>query len=156
MNNDQREPPPSYSKFQYLNKAIIIIIFIIAEVIEKLVHHPFNDPAARYAVPIPEHAGNVRYTAVNEAMPNTYGVQIIPLSEFGSQPVQCACPQCHLTIVTRVERTPGLLVWILCCILILFGCWFGCCLIPFCIPSIQNTQHYCPNCKSFIGKYRLL
>jgi lipopolysaccharide-induced tumor necrosis factor-alpha factor len=126
-------------------------------VIEKLVHHPFNDRAATYAVPpSPEHVGGIRYTSLNETISNNYGAQVVPLASFGTQPIQGICAKCHSTIETHVKRKSGLLVWLVCLISILFGCWFGCCLIPFCIPDIQNAEHYCPNCKTLIGKYRLI
>ena len=33
-------------------------------------------------------------------------------------------------------------------------CFFGCCLIPFCINEVKDCTHTCPNCKNFLGVYR--
>jgi lipopolysaccharide-induced tumor necrosis factor-alpha factor len=132
---------------------MIIIIFLIAEVMEKSVYHSSNGRAAAYAVP---PVGGIKYTAYNETVTNLSGVQGVPFTELGAQPIQCTCGKCRSFIVTRVQQTPGSFVWFLCCILIIFGCWLGCCYIPFCIRSIQNTQHFCPNCNAFIGQYRPL
>jgi lipopolysaccharide-induced tumor necrosis factor-alpha factor len=131
-------------------------VFLLAEVIDKSDYHAPNTRAATYAVPPPEYIGDVRYTVPNESIPNTYVLQINPVVKLGEIPVRCTCGYCRALIVTHVKRTPGLLVWILCFILILFGCWLGCCLIPFCIRDLQNVQHYCPNCKGFIGEYRII
>ncbi len=122
----------------------------------KTFYHFSNDRAAAYTVPPPEPIGSVKYTAHHETIPNTCGVQMIAGIKLDERPVQCNCPNCHSLITTCVKRTPGVLVWIICFILILIGCWLGCCLIPFCIRGLQNTQHYCPNCKAFIGEYRPL
>ena len=56
---------------------------------------------------------------------------------YGNMPVQCTCPQCHQTIVTRVERKSGLLPWLICGGIAFFGGIFGCCLIPFCIDGLK-------------------
>jgi lipopolysaccharide-induced tumor necrosis factor-alpha factor len=109
---------------------------------------PINRAVA-YSVSPPEYTEGVQYT-----VPNTYGIQIKSVTTLGEKPVQCTCTKCHTLILTRVHQTPGLLPWILFIILILLGCWLGCCLIPFCISDIQNTQHYCPNCKTLLGEYR--
>lgn len=118
--------------------------------------HPANSRATVYTVSPPKHAENVTYTPLNEIMSNTYGIQINTMAKLGVKPVQCTCANCHSLIITRVKQTSGLLVWIVCFILILFGCWFGCFLIPFCIRDLQNMQHFCPNCKKFIGEYHPL
>lgn len=110
----------------------------------------------RYTVPPSEYVGGARYIVPNQTMSNNYGVQIYPMSKLTDKPIQCTCANCRSLIITQTKQTPGLLVWILCFVLILFGCWLGCCLIPCCIRDIQNIQHYCPNCKSFIGEYRPL
>ena len=89
-------------------------------------------------------------------MSNEPELQATPSISFNEKPIQCICTHCHSSILTHVERSSGLLVWLLCCILVLFGCWLGCCLVPFCIRDIQNTQHYCPNCRAFLGEYRPL
>jgi lipopolysaccharide-induced tumor necrosis factor-alpha factor len=135
---------------------IIIVFFYSAEVTEKSVPPVLGSRAEMYAVPQQEQVGQVKYPTVNQTIPVAYGVQVIPVAAFAKSPVQCSCPNCRSMIITRVEQTSGLLTWLLCFFLVLFGCWLGCCLIPFCISDLQNIQHYCPNCNAFIGEYRPL
>jgi len=90
------------------------------------------------------------------APPYAYGVQVVPMLKFSQQPIQCTCGNCRSVVITRVEESTGLLAWLLCVLLLIVGCGLGCCLIPFCVSSCQNFQHYCPNCNAFIGEYRPL
>ncbi|CAK5078795.1 unnamed protein product [Meloidogyne enterolobii] len=46
------------------------------------------------------------------------------------------CFNCKQTIRTRVINRPGLLSWLICGALALFGCW-PCCVLPFCMQSCQ-------------------
>jgi len=109
-----------------------------------------------YAVPQQVQVNENKYSTATQPIPVAYGVQVVPLATVARIPVQCTCANCRSVIITRVEQKNGLLTWILCLFLVLFGCWLGCCLIPFCITDLQNVQHYCPNCNAFIGEYRPL
>ncbi|CAF1192844.1 unnamed protein product [Adineta steineri] len=73
---------------------------------------------------------------------------------YGDLPIQCICPHCQQSIVTRIERQTGLVSWLVCGGILLLGGWFGCCLIPFCIDSLKDTEHYCPNCAVLLGTRR--
>ncbi|XP_053133031.1 lipopolysaccharide-induced tumor necrosis factor-alpha factor homolog isoform X2 [Hemicordylus capensis] len=73
---------------------------------------------------------------------------------FYNVPVEMQCPSCNQTIVTSVSFNAGLLTWLCCAGLFLFGCWIGCCLIPFCADSLMDTAHHCPNCNALLGTYR--
>ncbi|UJR26659.1 hypothetical protein I4U23_007976 [Adineta vaga] len=141
MNNNYRESPPSYK-----------------DSLEKSVYHSSNDRLGTYAV-LPaaaEQRENMKYINYNEEDSlMSLGQNILPI-EVGHEPLHCTCSNCQSSIVTLVQQTPGLSVWLLCLLTIIIGCWLGCCLIPFCIRGIQNTQHYCPNCKALIGEYRPL
>ncbi|XP_053133040.1 lipopolysaccharide-induced tumor necrosis factor-alpha factor homolog isoform X2 [Hemicordylus capensis] len=75
---------------------------------------------------------------------------------FHDRPVQMCCPSCNKTIVTRVSFNAGALAWLSCGGLFLLGCWLGCCLIPFCVDSLQDADHYCPNCNALLGTYKRL
>ena len=116
----------------------------------------YTAPQQMYAAPQQEYPGQMKYPAVQATIPVAYGVQVVPLGAFTKNPIQCTCAHCRSMIITRVEQSNGLLAWLLCLLLLLFGCWLGCCLIPFCISDLQNVQHYCPNCNAFIGEYRPL
>ncbi|OWR46750.1 Membrane-associated LPS-inducible TNF alpha factor protein [Danaus plexippus plexippus] len=80
---------------------------------------------------------------------------IIPLT-LKRTPVYVNCPNCNERILTTVQHTntqkthmiAGFVCGLtLCCML--------CCLsaIPYIIPTCKKTEHYCPNCKSYIGTY---
>ncbi len=60
----------------------------------------------------------------------------------GDYPARCVCPSCSQTILTRLEKQNGLLAWLLAGGLCLIGCWFGCCLIPFCVDAckVRHTK----------------
>ncbi|XP_075251657.1 uncharacterized protein LOC142344064 [Convolutriloba macropyga] len=73
--------------------------------------------------------------------------------KMGRVSVVVNCPNCHATVSTRVELNPGALAWIFCLGLLLFGCWLGCCLIPFCVDSCQDARHICPNCGATVGSH---
>lgn len=96
------------------------------------------------------------YPPVHQTIPVAYTIQAVPLGAFSRHPVQCTCSHCGAVIVTRIEENSGLLAWLLCVLLVVFGCWLGCCLIPFCVSDLQNIKHYCPNCKAFLAEYRPL
>ncbi|XP_006822651.1 LITAF domain-containing protein-like [Saccoglossus kowalevskii] len=68
-------------------------------------------------------------------------------------PIQQQCPSCHQHIVTRMDYEFGLLVWLIAGLICIVGGWLGCCLIPFCIPALQDVTHHCPNCTTYLGRY---
>uniref|UniRef100_A0A5S6QWG0 LITAF domain-containing protein n=1 Tax=Trichuris muris TaxID=70415 RepID=A0A5S6QWG0_TRIMR len=84
--------------------------------------------------------------------PMTTVVTVIP--PFGPDPVHVQCSSCGSMVVTELKPVAGTLSWVLCMTCALFGLFFGCCLIPFCVPSLQDAEHHCPNCKALLGTYR--
>ncbi|XP_069501681.1 lipopolysaccharide-induced tumor necrosis factor-alpha factor homolog isoform X2 [Ambystoma mexicanum] len=68
-------------------------------------------------------------------------------------PMRTTCPACQQAIVTSISHTAGAMAWLLCGMLILFGCVFGCCIIPFCVDSCLDVKHYCPSCNHLIYKH---
>ncbi|CAF0992733.1 unnamed protein product [Adineta ricciae] len=73
---------------------------------------------------------------------------------FDHDPTSCLCWNCHQRIVTRTEKKIGYLPWIICMAIGCLCCWLGCCLIPFCIRDLKDTEHYCPNCGTFLAQKR--
>jgi hypothetical protein len=65
------------------------------------------------------------------------------LSLATNYPSLCVCPYCQQSIVSRVEKSAGPIVWLAAAGLCLFGFVCGCCLIPFCIHSIKVRTVYC-------------
>jgi len=77
-------------------------------------------------------------------------------TEWGIIPQQCTCQFCGENVITRTRLKPGLLAWISAGFLCLFGCFLGCCLIPFCVDAFQDVEHQCPHCHRIVGiGYRL-
>ncbi|XP_037088152.1 lipopolysaccharide-induced tumor necrosis factor-alpha factor homolog [Pollicipes pollicipes] len=72
----------------------------------------------------------------------------------GPNPAHMMCPHCHAEIETSVRSSPSTTAWIAGLLIALFGCWMGCCLIPCCMDECMNKEHFCPNCKAFLGSYR--
>ncbi|XP_042576004.1 lipopolysaccharide-induced tumor necrosis factor-alpha factor homolog [Cyprinus carpio] len=81
-------------------------------------------------------------------------VYVQPGLVFGSVPVQAHCPVCSQNVITRLEHTSGALAWLSCAGLAIFGCIYGCCLIPFCVDSLKDVIHHCPNCSSVLGVHK--
>lgn len=79
-----------------------------------------------------------------------------PLPIFRDQPVRLKCGHCQADIVTSLTYESGALCWIICGVLLLFGLWLGCCLIPFCIDGCKDVIHTCPNCQQTVGKFSRL
>ena len=59
-----------------------------------------------------------------------------------------------MTLSTRSTKSESsAMAWILCGALCVFGIW-PCCLIPFCVDSMQAVTHSCPACKITLGRYK--
>ncbi|KAM3915846.1 lITAF domain-containing protein [Leptodactylus fuscus] len=82
--------------------------------------------------------------------------QIIFKTDLADNPGLAVCPACNRQCTTSVEYKSGCLTTLLCCLLFLFGCVLGCFLIPLCVNSCKDVNHYCPNCKSLIYRYKRL
>lgn len=79
---------------------------------------------------------------------------IVIQNGFGPYSKVLTCPNCRASVSTSLDYEPGVLTWISSGLICLFGCWFGCCLIPFCLSDCQDVKHKCPNCGHFVGMYR--
>ncbi|KAF0288276.1 Lipopolysaccharide-induced tumor necrosis factor-alpha factor [Amphibalanus amphitrite] len=86
------------------------------------------------------------------AVPTATVIQTVPYT--GPNPTHMMCPHCHAEIDTSVRSSPSTTAWVSGLLIALFGCWMGCCLIPCCMDECMDKEHYCPNCKAFLGRYR--
>ncbi|RWS04558.1 lipopolysaccharide-induced tumor necrosis factor-alpha factor-like protein [Dinothrombium tinctorium] len=64
------------------------------------------------------------------------------------------CTHCGESVMTKIRTTSGLLTWFMCIVICLIGCFWGCCLIPFCMKMFKDVEHRCPKCKAFLGIYK--
>ncbi|XP_076362208.1 LITAF domain-containing protein-like isoform X4 [Tachypleus tridentatus] len=115
----------------------------------------YNPPPGAYAGGYPPKSSTVVVGAPHTG-PGLTSVTVVNVSQWGPYPMQMTCPRCAAQVMTETTASPGLLTWILSGSLIFLGCWFGCCLIPCCIPECQDIEHRCPNCKHHLGSYRRL
>ncbi|VIO87312.1 Uncharacterized protein BM_BM9194 [Brugia malayi] len=114
--------------------------------------------------PSPESSSNPAYIpqTVNPTLPNSTAMYLEPhaipiivgVPVFGPHSCAMTCPSCNKAIVTETHTHAGLLSFTICGILLLFGCWLGCCLIPFCVKDCLDVNHTCPNCKILLGSYK--
>ncbi|KAL6065287.1 LITAF domain-containing protein [Balamuthia mandrillaris] len=75
---------------------------------------------------------------------------------FNELPEMHVCQWCGTQGVTNTENVPGLITYASAGVICLVGGWLGCFLIPFCIDSCQDVEHFCPSCRQLVGKYQRL
>lgn len=94
----------------------------------------------------PEKSGNASNPA---AAPSTTIVinAVIP----HTTPTAVHCPYCRRLVTTTVKETSGALAWLCCLGMLVGGCW-PCCLLPFLI--CPDYEHYCPLCKRLLARYQ--
>lgn len=68
-------------------------------------------------------------------------------------PALVQCPSCGQFITTKTHRKVGEISWLLCVTTSILGCVAGCCLIPFCMQSLQDVSHHCPLCEAHIHTF---
>ena len=71
----------------------------------------------------------------------------LPTPKFGHSSVSFHCPFCSHDSNTEVSLQAGSRSWVACSGMCVLGCWFGCCLLPFCMESMQEPKHFCQHCK---------
>ncbi|XP_076865358.1 lipopolysaccharide-induced tumor necrosis factor-alpha factor homolog [Brachyhypopomus gauderio] len=112
--------------------------------------------------PYPTQAYTQMYAAPAPCAPVTnpvvsvQTVYVQPGVVFGDLPVQAFCPVCVQSVQTRLEHSSGTMTWLTCAGLCIFGCIYGCCLIPFCVDSLKDVRHHCPSCNRIMGVYKRL
>merc|ERR1711913_166559 len=61
--------------------------------------------------------------------------------EFGPDPMTLVCPRCGEQVTTTIKTSASLIQHLgafLCCI---FGCWLGCCFLPYVLRGLHQTSH---------------
>lgn len=71
---------------------------------------------------------------------------------WGHDPVRTVCSHCQSEVTSGITSEPGVVAWIAAGVICFVGGFCGCCLIPFCIDSMKQTTHKCPNCNHIMGK----
>ncbi|KAK3106978.1 hypothetical protein FSP39_004366 [Pinctada imbricata] len=79
----------------------------------------------------------------------------VTAATFKESPVRIQCPHCNKEILTETEDVIGSASWFWCFFLMFFGCFLGCCLIPFFTKSCLDVEHTCPECGETVGTYSL-
>ncbi|XP_076838595.1 lipopolysaccharide-induced tumor necrosis factor-alpha factor homolog [Brachyhypopomus gauderio] len=138
-------PPPTYSEAV---GAVVPTPNVTTATPYPLLHLPTEVRTHQQVPP-----GSVQHT-VRAERPR---VALSPLQAsrvpLGDGPTVTICTHCHQLITTTVDYKPGAAAWGMCCLLTLLGLICGICLIPFCIRSLQDAHHTCPQCNRHIGIY---
>jgi len=106
----------------------------------------------------PNYPGTGQPPQPTFAQPPTY--QTVPPTQplmgfrpiWGEVPQRHTCQFCNNNVVTEVVYESGGMTWLLAGGLCLFGCWLGCCLIPFGIDGCKDVVHICPHCHNTVGR----
>jgi lipopolysaccharide-induced tumor necrosis factor-alpha factor len=69
-----------------------------------------------------------------------------------NSPQVAYCANCRSQGVTSIKHTAGTCTWLSCVACFCMGCYLGCCLIPFCVNSLQDCEHHCSNCGDVLGR----
>lgn len=85
--------------------------------------------------------------------PPPVATQLVVPSDLSDTPVTLTCYHCQHHVTTTTKTGPSTLSWLLCGCMCIFLCW-PFCLVPFCCPPLNVTEHYCAKCNRLLGKYK--
>ncbi|XP_066271743.1 lipopolysaccharide-induced tumor necrosis factor-alpha factor homolog [Branchiostoma lanceolatum] len=106
-----------------------------------------NQYGGQYAQP-----GNTVYYGTIPQSPST--VVLSPPPTNAACPVHIQCTNCGQQIITKLTYITGMTTWLACMAIFVFGGFLGCCFIPFCVDSLKDVRHTCPNCGAHLGTFR--
>ncbi|RUS69577.1 hypothetical protein EGW08_022661 [Elysia chlorotica] len=73
---------------------------------------------------------------------------------YGPESTTIRCQHCGEIVNTVTETKAGALTYLLSLMLFMWGCFAGCCCIPFCVNFGKNVEHSCPYCNNVVGTYK--
>ncbi|KAB0795884.1 hypothetical protein PPYR_09945 [Photinus pyralis] len=117
--------------------------------------HGFAGPPPGFAGPPPGFPGHAPNPQVYPGPPAASVVVTnvpVMMQTFGPYPQPMTCPSCHQQTTTRVLSEPSTKTHLLALLLCFVGC-VPCCLLPYCLDTCQNQNHYCSNCSAYLGVY---
>ena len=77
----------------------------------------------------------------------------VPAVDLGCHAVRMVCPSCQHSVTTETSSSPSVMAWGLSAILCFTMLW-PCFCVPFCVDTLKNVKHKCPNCKIVLGRYK--
>ncbi|CAH4015238.1 unnamed protein product [Pieris brassicae] len=94
---------------------------------------------------------NMTYQQITQST-NEVNIEM-DLLQVGSEPVGMRCPHCHEEIMTRADYKNSSKTHLAALILGLLFWWLCCCILPYFLKRWKNVEHFCPNCRRFLGVY---
>nr|XP_049704511.1 lipopolysaccharide-induced tumor necrosis factor-alpha factor homolog [Helicoverpa armigera] len=90
------------------------------------------------------YQGNMNYVPA--------GVNVGQGPFIGPKESPMTCPSCQQSITTKVEYKSTMGTHI-CALMFCMVGFIPCMIIPYCVKSCRNADHYCPECNAFLGTY---
>ncbi|RUS78078.1 hypothetical protein EGW08_014158 [Elysia chlorotica] len=78
------------------------------------------------------------------------------LQIYGTHPALIQCQYCGQTVYTFPEPRAGALTILLSLLLVIWGCFLCCWIIPFWTNFGKDVEHRCPSCGYIVGVYKPL
>lgn len=113
----------------------------------------YNPPSSYYSVP---HSEQNRPNQMPVYPYPAYNAQGEPINNWARESQRAYCQDCHAEVDTNVTPEPGVGTYAICTVIACAGCWYGCCLIPFCVNEFKDKVHRCPKCNKVIGVRKLI
>ena len=106
---------------------------------ETLSNHSLNSRAE----PTSQAKGRLQSASTHSVVPD--------MKLLRAQPTHLVCPACSNSIMTKVQRRPGLKSILMCCLSSIFTSCLCLCWVPCCHNRCTDALHTCPDCAEEIG-----